>query len=305
MSFFSIDYFKDLSGVKPSQSKKLEHNPELQQINDKRFNFEKISYYDKEVITKFFEYIEFIIPFNRREMENYINIQKRIAVKDKNLLIKDKQKELPYRPSKVIMNTTLGDSSKRSLLKKNTSSNKLPISEKTSIKSAVGSKVSDNKVVKFDGKDNKDGKDSKTPKRSSIDSKGKNDKNDKSDKNVSPNKSVIDSKGDNKSVSPSPIKGTIDSKGKNVGSNNNTGNNSINNKVSSNSVNNTNANNQNLNKSNINNNNLNNSQISNNNSNNNSNNPSRKESNLNANRKQTNESKNEIIRKPTGNNSNK
>jgi hypothetical protein len=53
-------------------------------------NETNIKQFDNKVLESFFEFLGFELPFNRVELQNYINLQKRISVKDKATQLKKK-----------------------------------------------------------------------------------------------------------------------------------------------------------------------------------------------------------------------
>lgn len=110
MCLFSIDYFADTSNLKKDISEDSLSN--------------NIKYYDKICIKKqyllskiiienFFNFLELTHPFNKKEIENYILIQKGLSHKEKNFMLKNKAESLPMSKKDYISNTKTNQNTKK------------------------------------------------------------------------------------------------------------------------------------------------------------------------------------------------
>lgn len=91
MSLFSLDNFVDTSDLKIKDldelEKKITYYKKICMEKQKLFHNEKY-------IKQFFEFLEFEIPFNKIELENFINIQKNMNHLEKQTIIKSKNESL-------------------------------------------------------------------------------------------------------------------------------------------------------------------------------------------------------------------
>mmetsp|Transcript_19441 Transcript_19441/g.20216 ORF Transcript_19441/g.20216 Transcript_19441/m.20216 type:complete len:692 (+) Transcript_19441:582-2657(+) len=107
LCLFSIDNFADVT----EQNKLIIGDPLTAKVN----YYQKINKSKQELMTlvtsqehgtrgnieAFFEFLEFTMPFDKRELENYINIQKNMNHMEKNLMLKNKSENLPLFNSDV------------------------------------------------------------------------------------------------------------------------------------------------------------------------------------------------------------
>lgn len=93
LCLFSLDNFVDVS----KQNQLIADDPLKFKINyyDKINEHKQVLLYNKSNVEAFFDYLEFTLPFNKNEIENYVNIQKNMSHLEKNVMLKNKSEMLP------------------------------------------------------------------------------------------------------------------------------------------------------------------------------------------------------------------
>jgi hypothetical protein len=89
---FALDKFKELPKEDTnvvSSNINVKENKYYEKITEQR-----ITNIDSSILSQFFDFVGLVIPYDRKQVDQYVNLHKTISTKDKNMIIKDKAKSL-------------------------------------------------------------------------------------------------------------------------------------------------------------------------------------------------------------------